>query len=199
MTVQNQLIPRWLNGKLSLEKYQRLMSYPGWNYFTQSIKATRAFENGLDACLILLQYTEDIRDDLSVADYERNLQTFYFFLLTMLDRLDRWDDYLYLWENLRNNTQFSSTYTKSGLEVHGNRIQPLIMGDDGESVRVHFLYGISDRRDVIERKKARQMLGKSARKHRQQDELSNEQIKQRLDSVKARLAYASKLREASKR
>src|SRR6266571_9307069 len=94
MAVQNQLILGWLNGKLSLEKYQRLMSYPGWNYFTQSIKATRAFENGLDACLILLQYTEDIRDDLSVADYERNLQTLYFFLLTMLDRLDRWGDYL---------------------------------------------------------------------------------------------------------
>ncbi len=73
------------------------------------------------------------------------------------------------------------------------------MGDDGENVRVHFLYGISDRRDVIERKQARQMLGKSARKHRQQDELSSEQIEQRLDSVKARLAYASKVREAWKR
>ncbi len=43
------------------------------------------------------------------------------------------------------------------------------------------------------------MLGKSARKHRQQDELSSEQIEQRLDSVKARLAYASKVREAWKR
>ncbi len=133
MAVQNQLILGWLNGKLSLEKYQRLMSYPGWNYFTQSIKATRAFENGLDACLILLQYTEDIRDDLSVADYERNLQTLYFFLLTMLDRLDRWGDYLSLWENLRNNTQFSSTYAKSGLEVHGNRIQPFIRAQAGEA------------------------------------------------------------------
>lgn len=195
---QSQLVPLVLSGKLDLEKYQRLMSYPGWNYFTQSITATRAYENGLDACLILLEYTEDVRDDLTAADYDWNLQMLYFFLLLMLDRLDRWDDYLSLWENLRNNTQFSSTYAKNGLKVHGKRIQPFIMGDDGESVRVHFLYGISDRKDVIQRKQARQMLGKSARKHRQQDELSSEQIRQRLDSVKARFAYASKVREAWK-
>jgi len=192
MAVRNQLIPHRLPEKLDAEKYRRLLSYPGWNYFTQSIKATRAFENGLDACLVLLRYTEDIREGLSVKEYERNLQTLYTFLLIVLDHLDRWDDYLSLWENLRKNTNFSATYAKEGLQLHGNRIQPFILGEDGEYILVHFLYGMSDRKELIKRKQALQRSGKKARKHTRQEELSNKQIEQRLQKVKDRLAWASK-------
>src|SRR5258708_27813705 len=73
MNAPDSLVPL-ISGRLDLQKYQRLMSYPAWNYFTQSITATRDYDNGLDACLILLQCTEENRDDLTAKAYERNLQ-----------------------------------------------------------------------------------------------------------------------------
>ncbi len=94
--------------------------------------------------------------------------------------------------NLRKNTNFSATYAKEGLQLHGNRIQPFILGEDGEYILVHFLYGMSDRKELIKRKQALQRSGKKARKHTWQEELSNKQIEQRLQKVKDRLAWASK-------
>jgi len=183
-----------LRRKLNPAQYRRLMSYPVWNYLVQSIDASRAYDNGLDACLLLLQYTEDNRGEISRKEYEHNLQCLYTFLLSMLDKLDRWDDYLSLWEALRRNTRLFSLYARNGLEAHGNAIEPFVLEDDGESTRVHFLYGISHRKAIIERKLKRQLNGKRAALHGKQAELTRKQIQQRLDKLKARINYADQFR-----
>ncbi len=188
------IVPKWLRMNLSPEQYRRLMSYPVWNCFTQSIKATRSFENGIDACLILLRYTEDNRNDIGSQEYEYNLVSLYHFLLNLLDRTDRWGEYLSLWENLRKTTQLFNSYAKDSLKFHGKEIEPFILADDGDTVRVHFLYGILDRRQVIQRKNAKQLSGNRVVRHGRQEELSKSEIRQRLEKVRARFTYAAKFR-----
>ncbi|SRR6266571_309640 len=193
------IVPHWLRMKLSPERYRRLMSYPAWNYFTQSIKATRSFESGIDACLILLRYTEDNRNDMGGGEYEHNLVLLYHFLLNLLDRTDRWGEYLSLWENLRKTTQFFNTYAKDSLKIHGKEIEPFILADDGDSVRVHFLYGILDRRQVIQGKHAKQLSGKRVVRHGRQEGLSASEIRQRLERVTARFMYAARTADGERK
>jgi len=129
---------------------------------------------------------------MSGQEYEHNLVSLYHFLLNLLDRMDRWGEYLSLWENLRKNTQFFNSYAKDSLETHGKDMEPFILADDGGTVRVHFLYGILHRRQVIQRKYARLLSGKSVVRHARQEELSRNEIHQRLENVKARFMYAAK-------
>ncbi len=190
-----------LSAKLDLAKYRRLMSYPAWNYFTQSLVESRAYEKGLDACLLLLRYSEGNRQKLSTQECEHNLQALYFFLLTLLDKLDKWEEYLTLWESLRLNTTMTVCYDKAVLRSHGERIRPFVLSEDGSTVEVHFLYLISHRKELIERKLARKRAGNKLGNlvHSQQDELSDPEIHRRLERVKERFAYAEKMKELIKR
>src|SRR6266704_2172128 len=123
-----------LRAKLDLAKYRRLMSYPTWNYFIQSLVGSRSYEKGLDACLLLLQYTEENRQRLTTHECEHNLQVLYSFLLTLLDKLDEWEEYLTLWEVLRLNTTLRVCYEKAALRSHGERISPFVLSEDGTTV-----------------------------------------------------------------
>src|SRR5438445_5225326 len=137
-----------LNTKLDLAQYRRLMYYPTWNYFIQSLVESRSYEKGLDACLLLLQYTEENRQRLSTKESERNLQALYSFLLTLLDKLDKWEEYLTVWEGLRLNTALTVCYDKVALRSHGERVRPFVLSEDGSTVEVHFLYLISHRKEL---------------------------------------------------
>lgn len=186
-----------LKARFSLPTYRRLMSYPHWNYFTQSLVASRAYEKGLDACLILLRYTEENQKELSAKECERNLGAVYYLLLKLLDRLDRWEEYVALWDGLRLNVSLSLSYDKAVLDQRAEEVKPFILSNQGSTVEIHFLYLTLDRKELIERKLARKRAGKKLGNlmHSQQDELSEPEIRRRLERIKERIAYGEKISE----
>lgn len=186
--------------KLDLASYRHLMSYPKWNFFTQSLVESRSYEKGLDACLILLRYAEENCASLSRQEYEDNLQSLYFFLLTLLDKLDKWEDYLTLWESLRQSTTMTVPYDSAALRNHGERIRPFVLSEEGNTTQVHFLYLISHRKEIIERKLCRKRSGRKIGNllHGQQDELSKREIRRRLEHVELRHKWSQQISDLIK-
>jgi hypothetical protein len=48
-----------LTKRIDFAKYGKIMSNPVWNYIRQAIVSTRAYEEGLNAGLLLLDMTEE--------------------------------------------------------------------------------------------------------------------------------------------
>src|SRR5437899_750508 len=118
---------------LTLAKYRTIMSCPMWNYISQAIVRTRSYDPGLDGGLLLLRYTEECRGKLTRKEYQSNLIKLYCFVLRMLDKLDRWDEYLVTWEDIRSHTNFEVTYIKEARNSHGARFEPFILREDSHT------------------------------------------------------------------
>ncbi len=197
---------------LDWQTYSTLLRYPMWNYLVQAVCSTRAYDDGLEAGFRLLAATEHHRCRMSAATHEQNLRMLYLFLLAMLDKADRWEEYLAAWQSIRDNTSLSLTYSFEALEDHGPRIEPFVLSglperpkaiSDGgptalartggvqaskqgttqpEDIRVHFLYLQEHRREVIERKLARQRAGRPVMNllHARREALTCTEVRERL-------------------
>ena len=187
-------IPDPLKAKLDLTRYRTLMEYPFWNRFRATISGTRAYESGLEACLRLLTFAENHRDSLTKKEYESHLQRLYSGILNMLDKLDRWEEYILVWDSLRANTSLALTYAR---RYASYGIEPFILRDGGDLIYVHFLWTTDHRRRLIERKLAKLRAGKKLGNllHSQQEELSDSEIRARWERVKQRMIYAEKVND----
>jgi len=183
-----------LKVRLDLRRYRILVTYPGWNYFLSTIISTRSYEPGLEACLRLLSYAENHRENIGGKEYEEHLQRLLLGVLTMLDKLDRWEEYISVWESLRANTSFVFQQPRRPQSFDMERFT---LRDEGSCIYVHFLWFAARRKEVIERKLARKRAGKKLGNlvHSQQDELSQAQIRDRWEQVKERIRYAERMSE----
>ncbi len=187
-------IPDPLKVKLDLPRYRTLMGYPCWNYFRATISGTRAYESGLEACLRLLTFAENHRDSLTKEEYEGHLQRLYLGILDMLDKLDRWEEYALVWDNLRSNTVLVLPQPRRPPSFG---MEPFTLRDEGNLIYVHFLWHTAHRRCLIERKLAKLRAGKKLGNllHSQQEELSDFEIRARWERVKQRMIYAEKVND----
>lgn len=187
-------IPDPLKVKLDLPRYRTLMGYPYWNYFRATISGTRAYESGLEVCLRLLTFAENHRDSLTKEEYEGHVRRLYLGILDMLDKLDRWEEYMLVWDSLRANTSLSFSYARRHASYG---IEPFILRDGGDLIYVHFLWHTDHRRRLIERKLSKLRAGKKLGNllHGQQEELSDSEIRARWERVKQRMAYAEKVND----
>jgi lipoprotein NlpI len=98
----------------------------------------------------------------------------------LLDKLDRWEEYLLVWDQLRANTSFALTYARRP-HLASQDIEPFILRDEGDLIYVHFLWHTAHRKSLIERKLAKLQAGKKLGNllHSQQDELSDSEIRAR--------------------
>lgn len=171
--------------KFSLNKYRKIVSYPTWNYVSQAIFTTRSYEDGLEGSLLLLRLTEYYKPKLEKKEYESNLRQFYSFVLSMLDSLDRWEEYLELWDKLFREVPLADTYGKGARNCHGQKIKPFVVEEDEHTLYIHFLWGTQDRKEVIKRKLLRKRSGKrfDYLLHAQQDKLTDSEIQGRLERL----------------
>ena len=174
-----------LTRKLDLATYRAVLAHPWWSLIRQAIIDTRSYDRGLDAGLRLLSHTDTYRGDLAPRELEAHVTTLSLFVLEMLDRLDNWDGYLATWHLLRTHAACSLTYERAARFTHGPRMAPFILGEDEAGLRVHVLYLSLHRQAVIERKLDRQRRGAKLGNlwHATQDELSDEEIRERLEAV----------------
>ena len=96
-------------------------------------------------------------------------------VLDLLDRMDRWEEYLAVWERLRRRTKVVSI----------SRVEMTGAAPDDDSVYADVLLFTRHRKELIERKlkrkQAGQRLGNS--QHARPDELSEEEISERLERI----------------
>ncbi len=189
-----------LTEKISLEQYRTVMSYPIWNFVQRAIIDTRSYEHGLNSCIVFLQFTEHFRTQLDKKEFESNSIKLYSLVLGMLDRLDRWEEYLEFYDYFRKSCDFCLTYSKRSKETHGKEIEPYIVSEDKNTIYVHFLWGSHHRRDLIARKADKKMAGKGLGNqfHARQSELSAEEVEKRLAWILKTAEYAKRFNEKLK-
>ena len=185
-----------LTRKLDLATHRAILAYPWWTLIRQAIVDTRSYDRGLAAGVQLLGHTDAYRDVLPPGEIESHVTRLGFFLLEMLDRRDDWEGYLATWDLLRTHTACGLTYQPAAAVTHGPRLAPFILGEHAGSLRVHFLYLTQHRKAVIERKLSRQRRGAKLGNllHAAQDELSDEEIRERLEAVTVRVREAARQR-----
>ena len=185
---------------LTVEKFRQILSCPMWNIIVETIDCTRSYEAGLETGLTFLKYAEEFREFFSREEHRKHLQTLYLFILHNLDKLDKWEEYIDVWEKIRANTDFSMTYSKDSRERHGKIIEPFILSEDDKTLYVHFLYP-GHRKKIIERKLARKQAGKKLGNqfHARQEELTDGEIKHRFNRMVKKAQFIKKLEELIKR
>ena len=189
-----QLVQSNLTEKINLEQYRAIMSYPVWNFVHRAIVDTRSYEDGLSSGTIFIHLTEGFRARLDQKEYESNMIKLHSLILNMLDRLDRWEEYLEIYEYMRKHCLFCLTYSKDSKQIHGEVFEQFIISEGTRTSNVHFLWGVHHRRDLIEKKlhkkRAGQKLGNQF--HARQSELSAEEIDKRLAWIMKTAEYAKK-------
>ena len=170
-----------------LSTYRLVMETGTWATLAQAVLATRSYEAGLDAGLLLLRVADLHREDLSHEEYAAHRKHVYWLILELLDRLDRWDAYLSLWAYLRVHTTYALTLQSAARD--DARLAPFMLGEDAGGLQVHFLWLMQHRKAVIERKLQRQRRGTKLGRvwHANQAELSDAEIRERLQSVLQRM------------
>jgi len=187
--------------KITLEEYRKIVDYPGWNFYSQAFIRTRSYEQGLNGASRLIELTYEFKDMLSQREYNVNMVTLLSFSLDMLDRLDRWEEYLTTWDHIRKGTSFTWTASLETLRrMYGSKLDPWIIREDGTRVEVHFLFGSLRRKELIEKKlkKLREggKLGNMV--HRKREELSDEDVQQRFDRVVHQFEFAKRVNDLVK-
>ena len=150
------------------------MVKPIRHYFMHAAVATRSYEEGLDAIVSLLRFTEVHRRRLGEEEYQTYLTFLYYFMLEMFDRLDRWDEFLEVWERLRDRTRVVLIAPVQPSET------PSL-----DSVSDCVLSLTRHRRDLIVRKLEKKRAGKKLGNllHARPEELSDEEIEERLERI----------------
>ena len=176
-----------------LDTYRTIMGAWTWTCLFQAVRDTRSYEAGLDAGLLLLRVAEQHHAHLSRREFAAHRKQLYWFILEMLDRLDRWDAYLETWARVRAYTAYASPAWPDARQQYGAELTPYILREDAGGLKLHFLWITRHRKAVIERKMARQRRGQQLGHvwHATQDELSDDELRERLAWV------ARQAREAS--
>src|SRR5271157_5352612 len=89
--------------RLDLARYKRLMSSPLWGFVTQVVIETRSYKKGRQLAALLLSFTRQNRDALTDEERRSNLIRIHLFTLTLLDKLDEWEEYVKTWEKVATN------------------------------------------------------------------------------------------------
>jgi len=174
--------------KIDFPKYSILIGYPVWDYFLQFINRTRSYEHGLDVGFLLLTLAEQYREKLTQEEHEIHLAKIYTLILTMLDKLDQWEDFIASFDLILANTKlsFGSYYAEESRSLHlKNGATEFLLCDVPGGFKLHFLYEIAYRRRIInnkiKKKKASRRIGNLL--HKRQDELSDAELNERANWV----------------
>lgn len=166
---------RWI----TYEQFRELLSYPTWNYFLQFVRMTRAYDEALGAGIHLLNLNEQYKNRLTQKEYDDHTQILYHLCLDMLDKLDRWDDYLFAFDHIWKERRFIFRCHKKSLnEEFGDLLAKGVVSETEHYIYVHEFYLHILRKEVIERKILRREQGRKLGNmyHHRREDLSPEEV-----------------------
>lgn len=179
-------LPALLSGTATLpppELMRLLFSYPYCNLIPQYFERTRDFENGLrfvECCSALLLSSGGTIPEREAVRIRGQLCTLE---LSMLDHLNRWEEYLSRFEELLVCEELLCTYAP---RCAPDRFGRYLLGRDASgALLVHQLYLQEPRRRLIERKLDRLAAGKQVEhlKCHQQERLTPDELSDRYEQL----------------
>ena len=184
---------------LDWERYRVTMDTTTWKALWSEVLATHGYDDGLEVGLRLLRATQVHRPRLGTRGAEANEILLYRSILSMLDKADRWDTYLAVWETIWAHTHLCLPVRGDTVADGGPRFTPFVRRPDGgfgaapvpygvptpKTVALHFLHAQSRRKAAIERKLAQEHAGAllSERRPLGQNALSGEAIQLQLAQI----------------
>ena len=194
------LLSRPVTDPLDWESYSVTMDDSTWKALWRDIDATQAYEDGLEAGLRLLHAGQRYRDQLGPRGYQSNQVLVYRSILSMLDKADRWDMYLAVWEAIRARTNHCLPVRGDAMTINDPQFASFVRRDDGgfgvpplpygtlppKTIAVHFLYPQLRRKTLIERRLAQERAGKrlSGRRPLGRGALTSDEIQSRLAQIR---------------
>jgi len=146
---------------ISYEHFREILSFPLWNYFLRFIQITREYSKGLTIGIHLLNMNEEYKEKLSQKEYEDNIRLLYDLCLEMLNKLDRWDDFLSAFEQVWKDKRFVFRCHKNSLkEPFGDILAKGIISETKYYLYVHEFYLHIISKEIIERKVKRRNQGR---------------------------------------
>ena len=155
--------------------YRTIMADEAWNLSLSALYASRSYEAGLAGAETLTELTERFKPRLALREYQQNLIKIGLLELHCLDCLDLCTEYLEAWNRWRARPLHLSYRPDKSKDP---KIKPFIEGKTRGSLRVHFLYLTNARKRIVEKK-----IGFPNHYHARQDELTDEQIRERLSRI----------------
>lgn len=183
---------------LSFEQYDMLLRHPLWGLIAETLICTRSYEDGLRVADKLLELSERYRTRMAQEQYLTNVKSLLRFSLNMLDRLDRWDEYLKLWTELRGRTDLVDVIRNASTTLrrhYGSELDQWIIREDSSALHLQFLWATGSRRNLIEKKLHKQKTGGKLgnMRHARPSELTTEEIRQRYEFMLRKAEYLEKM------
>jgi hypothetical protein len=181
MDGQNSLI---LDGDFE-RKFKVVLSDPVWLSVQWLVMATRDYERALNTVGMLLHYLEIKKAAFKREVYEQYEMKLLDFLLKLLDKTDRWEEYVDIYNHILKERPFYCL-TYSNERDNDPTFERFIRWTGRKFHHVHFLYVHHYRYEVICRKLDKARSGKRTGNlyHAKQGDLSNEELQQRYDQTK---------------
>lgn len=163
-----------------LEMLHVLLSYPLINYLHQFFNSTRSWDvelNFVQYCRKIISKNIGKLTEKEIEDFDKSLIYCEF---NALDRLNFWDEYIFLFNHYLKEKQYSVCYCRF-------RSDPVfdsyILYQDDTNKYVHFLYLTHRRYETICRKQKRLLDGKSTEylKRHQKLQLNDNDLKERYE------------------
>jgi len=167
---------------ITLDRLRYLLTYPVWGIAQQFAVRTRSYEEWFRFVRVLLRAAFIYQHQFTEREQRSFFPSLFHSLLHMLDKLDRWEEYLSYWHALREHTSFYSTYALDAILRHDGRIDPFVLSHHGSICHVHFLHSGSHRKLLIERKLDKKQSGCPLGNmlHAPKSELSPNEIRSRI-------------------
>jgi hypothetical protein len=187
-----------ITSDLSFEQYDRLLRHPLWGLVAETLIYTRSYEDGLRVADKLLELSERYRTRMAQEQYLANVKTLLRFSLSMLDKLDRWDEYLKLWTELRGRTDLVDVIRNASTTLrrhYGSGLDQWIIREDSSALHLQFLWVTDSRKNLIEKKLHKQKTGGKLGnvRHAPRSELTAEETRQRYEFMLRKAEYFEKM------
>jgi hypothetical protein len=164
------------------QKFKILMSHPIWLSVRSFVLETKDYENALCVVDILFQYLiskKDVFEKSLHEEYDKNLLRF---RLELLDKADRWQEYIDFYNQILNEKPF---YSDSYISYRNKDpiLNKYILQKDEKNYYIHFLYFYHHRYEIICRKLTKAQSGKRLGNlyHLQRCDLTEEKLQEKYE------------------
>ena len=177
-------IPADLVGFSTVEKYRKVMESDYWSLCGRIVMELMEYELGFQGIEHLLRLTEQFRGELAKKEAKYNRWRLWSFYLELLDKTDRWEDYLAAVETLRQNPEGREFLTPPSRIVTASRGWRYKSAED--YVNAWAISQIDRREPLIQKKVDLQKAGKSVKRymHKRPSQLTDVEYQHRLNVMK---------------
>lgn len=175
------LVAPFATEPITLERFRHLIGYPNWSIMCDAATAARRYDIALDFAMQLFRAAWHFEEQLLPHEFERALHITSVHILDMLDRADRWEDYVGWFLFLREHSTLHIRERRSWLAQDTPIDDYLIRWEDDYAI-LRYMYHYHPRYAVVSRKLARKSAGRSTAhlEHDSFQTLSADEVRDRL-------------------